>query len=135
MSNLDVLVPKTNGRWTLSIQHVVKIQKIFLMLVHRNLLEPNGKYRCNGGQAKTLGNWWDGYLRNAYMTDNKLAIDRINDIVKYVLSGQDEDGYLGIYSKKMRYQHKGSNGELWSQTVLFRMLLGYYEFTEGTHLC
>ena len=79
--------------------------------------------------GETLGNWWDGYLRNAYMTVNKQAITKINEIVKYLLSGQDEDGYLGIYSKNMRYQHTGSNGELWSQTVLFRMLLGYYEFT------
>ena len=80
--------------------------------------------------GETLGNWWDGYLRSAYMTDNKIAIAKINDIVKYILSGQDKDGYLGIYSKEMRYKHKGSNGELWSQTVLFRMLLGYYEFTQ-----
>jgi len=79
--------------------------------------------------GETLGNWWDGYLRNAYMTDNKLAIGKINNIVKYLLSGQDEDGYIGIYSEEMRFKHKGSNGELWSQTVLFRMLLGYYEFT------
>jgi len=80
--------------------------------------------------GETLGNWWDGYLRSAYMTDNKIAIAKINDIVKYILSGQDEDGYLGIYSKEMRYKHEGSNGEIWSQTVLFRMLLGYYEFTQ-----
>ena len=80
--------------------------------------------------GETLGNWWDGYLRTAYMTDNKEAISKINDIVKYILSGQDKDGYLGIYSKEMRYKHEGSNGEIWSQTVLFRMLLGYYEFTQ-----
>ena len=79
--------------------------------------------------GETLGNWWDGYLRNAYMTYNKQAISKINDIVKHLLSNQDKDGYLGIYSEKMRYKHKGSNGELWSQTTLFRMLLGYYEFT------
>ena len=79
--------------------------------------------------GETLGNWWDGYLRNAYMTDSKQGIAKINEIVAYLLSGQDEDGYLGIYSKEMRYRHEGSNGELWSQTTLFRMLLGYYEFT------
>jgi len=79
--------------------------------------------------GETLGNWWDAYLRNAYMTDNEPAIKKINEIVKYLLAGQDDDGYLGIYAKEMRYKHTGSNGELWSQTVLFRMLLGYYEFT------
>ncbi len=81
--------------------------------------------------GETLGNWWDGYLRNAYMTDNKPAISKINAIVKELLSTQDEDGYLGIYGEEMRYKHKGSNGELWAQTVLFRMLLGYYEFTNN----
>ncbi len=84
--------------------------------------------------GETLGNWWDGYLRNAYMTNNQKAISKINDIVKYILSGQDKDGYLGIYSENMRYKHKGSNGELWSQTVLFRMLLGYYEFTSDVNV-
>ena len=79
--------------------------------------------------GETLGNWWDGYLRNAYMTDNKIAILKINTIVEELLSTQDADGYLGIYGEEMRYKHEGSNGELWAQTVLFRMLLGYYEFS------
>jgi hypothetical protein len=79
--------------------------------------------------GETLGNWWEGYLGNAYMTDNRQAIKKINSIVKYLLAAQDEDGYMGIYSKEMRYKHKGSNGELWAQTTLFRMLLAYYEFT------
>ena len=80
--------------------------------------------------AESQGNWWDGYLRNAYMTNNKSAIEKIDNTVKYLLSTQDADGYMGIYSKDMRYKHKGSNGELWAQTVIFRMLLGYYEFTD-----
>jgi len=46
------------------------------------------------------------------------------------LSSQDEDGYIGIYKPNLRYQHEGSNGELWAQTTAFRALLAYYEFTQ-----
>jgi len=79
--------------------------------------------------GETLGNWWDGYLQNAYMTNNATAIKQIDSIANYLLATQDDDGYMGIYSENMRYKHNGSNGELWAQTTLFRMLLAYYEFT------
>ena len=80
--------------------------------------------------GETLGNWWDGYIRHAFLTDNDTAMKRSKEIVEYLLSTQDEDGYFGIYGPAMRYQHQGSNGELWTKTTVFRMMLGYYEFTK-----
>ncbi len=80
--------------------------------------------------GETLGNWWDGYMQNAWLTDEEPAKERIKEIVEYMLSTQDDDGYIGIYGEELRYNHKGSNGELWTQTTVFRMLVGYYELTQ-----
>jgi DUF1680 family protein len=128
MSNLDKLAPKLMSDDAFNSARR-KNAKDIPSVGNQELTGADWEISMQWWAGETLGNWWDGYLRNAYMTNNKIAIPKINNIVAYLLSGQDEDGYLGIYSKEMRYKHKGSNGELWSQTVLFRMLLGYYEFT------
>ncbi|MEM9546220.1 MAG: beta-L-arabinofuranosidase domain-containing protein [Bacteroidota bacterium] len=80
--------------------------------------------------AETIGNWWDGFIRHAYLTNNPEAIQQSEAIVENLLESQDLDGYIGIYKSNLRYQHKGSNGELWAQTTVFRMLLAYYELTD-----
>ncbi len=79
--------------------------------------------------GETKGVWWDGYIRHAYLTNSKKDIERSRKIIEYMLTTQDDDGYIGIYAPSMRYQHTGSNGELWAQTVVFRTMLAYYEFT------
>ena len=81
--------------------------------------------------AETIGNWWDGFVRHAFLTDNKTAIKQADAIAKRLLDAQDEDGYIGIYKPNLRYQHEGSNGELWAQTTAFRTLLAYYEYTKN----
>ncbi|MEM6724510.1 MAG: beta-L-arabinofuranosidase domain-containing protein [Bacteroidota bacterium] len=82
--------------------------------------------------AETVGNWWDGFIRHAFLTNDEAAIEQAQSIVQNLLDSQDEDGYIGIYKSKLRYQHTGTNGELWAQTTAFRALLGYYEFTKDT---
>ena len=79
--------------------------------------------------SETTGNWWDGFIRHAFMTGNEAAIQQSHDIVNNLLDSQDPDGYIGIYKPNLRYQHEGSNGELWAQTTAFRAMLAYYEFT------
>lgn len=81
--------------------------------------------------SETIGNWWDGFIRHAFYTNNLDAIEQSKNIVTNLMSSQDEDGYIGIYKSNLRYQHEGSNGELWSQTTAFRMLLAYYEITQN----
>lgn len=77
--------------------------------------------------GETQGNWWDGFIRNAFLTGNKAAMLKATNFVNRMIAAQEEDGYMGIYGKNLRYQHEGDNGELWAQTTLFRSLLGYYE--------
>ncbi len=81
--------------------------------------------------AETIGNWWDGFVRHAFLTKNAKAMKQAHDIADNLLNSQDKDGYIGIYQPNLRYQHEGSNGELWAQTTAFRTLLAYYEFTNN----
>ena len=81
--------------------------------------------------AETIGNWWDGFIRHAFLTNNESAIQQSHAIIKNLLASQDEDGYIGIYKPNLRYQHEGSNGELWAQTTAFRTMLAYYEITNN----
>lgn len=80
--------------------------------------------------AETIGNWWDGFVRHAFLTNNDKAIQQAHTIIINLLESQDKDGYIGIYKPNLRYQHNGSNGELWAQTTAFRTMLAYYEFTQ-----
>jgi len=79
--------------------------------------------------AETAGNWWDGFVRHAFLLGEEKAKRQAQQIVDNLIASQDKDGYLGIYKPNLRYQHNGSNGELWAQTTAFRTLLGYYEIT------
>ena len=83
----------------------------------------------NWWNSETQGNWWDGYFRSAILVNDKFHLEKIENIVQYLLSTQDEDGYLGIYDKGLRYQFKAENGELWAKTTLLRSLLAWYEYT------
>ena len=84
--------------------------------------------------AETTGTWWDGFIRHAFLTQDQEAIQRSHDIIQNLLASQDEDGYIGIYKPNLRYQHDGSNGELWAKTTAFRTMLAYYEFTQDSQV-
>jgi len=79
--------------------------------------------------SETQSNWWDGYIRNAILTENKPALAKVKKYISDMLKTQDSDGYLGIYDRELRYKFTSENGELWSKTTLYRGLLAYYEFT------
>ncbi|MDR0618549.1 MAG: glycoside hydrolase family 127 protein [Bacteroidales bacterium] len=82
--------------------------------------------------SETQSNWWDGYIRNAFLADSPEHIGRVKNYVAHILSTQDKDGYLGIYDSDLRYNFdtaNGENGELWSKASLYRGLIAYYEFT------
>jgi len=80
--------------------------------------------------SETQSNWWDGYLRNVLLSDDLKATDKVQNYIKNILATQDEDGYLGIYDKELRYKFNSENGELWSKATLYRGLLAYYEYTQ-----
>lgn len=80
--------------------------------------------------SETQSNWWDGYLRNVLLLDDKKDTDKVKNYIERILTTQDEDGYIGIYDKELRYKFNSENGELWSKATLYRGLLAYYEYTK-----
>jgi uncharacterized protein len=79
--------------------------------------------------SETQSNWRDGFIRNAVLLDDKEQIARAEKYYDYLLSTQDADGYLGIYSPDLRYNFSDENGELWAKTTALRGLLAYYEYS------
>jgi hypothetical protein len=47
--------------------------------------------------SETQSNWWDGYIRNAFLLDDQPAVEKVKKYVQNILATQDADGYLGIY--------------------------------------
>ncbi len=80
--------------------------------------------------SETQSNWWDGYMRNVFLLDDQQGVKKARTYVEAILATQDEDGYIGIYDKELRYKFNSENGELWSKASLYRGLLAYYEFTK-----
>jgi hypothetical protein len=79
--------------------------------------------------SETQSNWRDGYIRNAILLDNKKYLAKSEEYVNYILSTQDTDGYLGIYSSDLRYRFIDENGELWAKATVLRGLMAWYEYT------
>ncbi|NBP67851.1 MAG: hypothetical protein EBU52_03825, partial [Cytophagia bacterium] len=84
--------------------------------------------------SETQGNWLDAYIRNAILVDDKNHLARAKRIIEKMISTQDEDGYLGIYDKELRYHFTNENGELWSKVVLLRGMLAWYEYTKDENV-
>ncbi|WP_168121783.1 beta-L-arabinofuranosidase domain-containing protein [Paenibacillus sp. HB172176] len=71
--------------------------------------------------------WLDGFIRMAYLAGSREHIQRADQYMEQLLNSQDEEGYLGIYTKQSRFQHKKENGEFWTQSRIFMVMLAYYE--------
>lgn len=84
--------------------------------------------------SETQSNWRDGYIRSAILTYDHEHLKKIQAYVDYILSTQDEDGYLGIYDRDLRYTFDNENGELWAKSTLLRGLLAWYEYTRDAKI-
>lgn len=84
--------------------------------------------------SETQSNWRDGFIRNAILLDNKKYLAKSEAYINNILSTQDADGYLGIYSPDLRYNFKDENGELWAKTTVLRGLLAWYEYTRNPEI-
>ena len=45
--------------------------------------------------SETQSNWWDGYIRNVILLNDKAGLKKVEQYVQKVLKSQDEDGYIG----------------------------------------
>jgi DUF1680 family protein len=128
VGHLDLLVPELINDPIYSSGRLHKNSKVKDL---GNLKEGDaeGSDQYKWWNSETQSNWWDGYIRNVLLVEDRQGIKKVNDYVKRILATQDEDGYLGIYDQELRYNFNAENGELWSKATLYRGLLGYYEAT------
>ena len=79
--------------------------------------------------GESQGNWFDGFIRTALLTGDAHALARTRILVDRLIASQDEDGYFGVYDPTLRLRIADGNGELWTQAVALRALLGFYEYS------
>jgi DUF1680 family protein len=96
--------------------------------------DAEGSEQYKWWNSETQSNWWDGYIRNVVLLNDKAGLKKVEKYIENVLKSQDEDGYIGIYSKDLRYNFNSENGELWSKTTMYRGLLAYYEYSKDKKL-
>lgn len=84
--------------------------------------------------SETQSNWWDSYIRNVILLNDKKGLLKVKNYIQQVLETQDEDGYIGIYDKELRFNFNSENGELWSKTTMYRGLLAYYDHSKDGKL-
>jgi DUF1680 family protein len=80
--------------------------------------------------GETEGNWRSGNTMMALLAGSPADRAQLETRISALLKTQDEDGYMGIYGPALRWPAGNvTNGELWTQTCLFRGLIAYYEAT------
>lgn len=96
--------------------------------------DAEGSEQYKWWNSETQSNWWDGYIRNVILLNDKAGLKKVEKYIQEVLKTQDEDGYIGIYDKDLRYQFNSENGELWAKATMYRGLLAYYEYSNDKKL-
>lgn len=77
--------------------------------------------------AEVAGNFWSGYIHNAFTLDDPEMIETATDWVEKVMANQREDGYIGTYNKPGDNIYEDFNG--WGVTAGLRGLIAFYEAT------
>jgi DUF1680 family protein len=81
-------------------------------------------------KGETEGNWRSGNTMLSILSGDPELRALADARVAYLLKSQDPDGYMGIYGPTLRWSSGAvDNGELWTQTTIFRGLVAYYEAT------
>lgn len=129
VGNLDKLVPELINDPIYSSGRLHKNSKL-KDLGNNKEGDAEGSDQYKWWNSETQSNWWDGYIRNVILLNDKAGLKKVEQYVQKVLKSQDEDGYIGIYDKELRYNFNSENGELWSKATMYRGLLAYYEYSK-----
>jgi DUF1680 family protein len=129
VGNLDVIVPDLINDPIYSSARLHK-QSVVKDLGNNKEGDTEGSEQYKWWNSETQSNWWDGYIRNVLLLNDKEGIKKVDKHIQEVLQSQDEDGYIGIYDQELRYKFNSENGELWSKATMYRGLLAYYEYTK-----
>ncbi len=69
-----------------------------------------GRYNFYGGIAKRRATGSMDIIRSATTNNDTYHLQRVKKVIDYLLSTQDEDGYIGIYDRDLRYKFDNENG-------------------------
>ena len=105
-----------------------------------NRNQPDRYQNAGGGSwGGATGAWWNGETEGNWRSGNTMMCllagtpaqqAELDSRVAALLKTQDADGYMGIYGPALRWPDGNvTNGELWTQTCLFRGLIAYAEAT------
>lgn len=133
VGNLDQLVPDLINDPIYSTGRLHKNSKL-KDLGNNKEGDMEGSEQYKWWNSETQSNWWDGYIRNVILINDKKGLEKVENYIQKILKTQDEDGYIGIYDKELRYNFNSENGELWSKTTMYRGLLAYYEYSKDKKL-
>lgn len=133
VGNLDILVPELINDPIYSTSRLHKNSAV-KDLGNNKEGDAEGSEQYKWWNSETQSNWWDGYIRNVILINDKIGLKKVEKYIQEVFKTQDEDGYIGIYDKELRYQFNSENGELWSKATLYRGLLAYYEYSNDKKL-
>lgn len=133
VGNLDKLVPDLINDPIYSTGRLHKNSKL-KDLGNNKEGDTEGSEQYKWWNSETQSNWWDGYIRNVILLKDKKGLEKVDNYIQRILKSQDEDGYIGIYDKELRYNFNSENGELWSKTTMYRGLLAYYEYSRDPKL-
>jgi hypothetical protein len=109
------------------------------LFVHQDRISSRNQRIYNGLKCwysgEHEGYWKDGLLRMAFLSGNEAQKKRAVEWLDAIVEAQGTDGYIGIYKAgdepNSRFKHVDENGELWTQSRIFQVLIAGYEFTEN----
>lgn len=127
VGNLDIIVPDLIKDPIYSSGRLQKNSKTKDLGNLKSDNDTEGDEQYKWWNSETQSNWWDGYIRNVFLLEDQRGMEKVKKYVASILATQDEDGYIGIYDRELRYHFNSENGELWSKASLYRGLLAYYE--------
>ena len=133
VGNLDKLVPDLINDPIYSTGRLHKNSKV-KDLGNNKEGDAEGSEQYKWWNSETQSNWWDGYIRNVILLNDKVGLTKVEKYIQEVLKTQDKDGYIGIYDTDLRYQFNSENGELWAKATMYRGLLAYYEYAKDEKL-
>lgn len=76
--------------------------------------------------GETEGNWRLGLTEMAFLGDVEKSMEKISGYLDKVIDKSQSNGYIGMFGPQLRYN---SIGDLWSQSLILKCLLSYYELT------
>lgn len=93
----------------------------------KNKVEGDGF--SNWWNGETEGNWMDGLVRMAFELKDEKYIQKIKSYINNVMENIVDDGYIGVHKSHARYKNGARDGELWTQSRIYIVMLAYYVAT------